>query len=111
MRGIASEWVIIASEERGKIRPNHGSLLRFSFPELREVKPQEQHGVPRLRPQVKADERAAGHYQTYRDARTITMIATAVAKPDCKPNLLARLWLLSWLCIVMSDDLLSGRHP
>jgi hypothetical protein len=35
------------------------------------------------------------------------MIATAVAKPNCTHKLLARLWRLSSLCIVISDDLLQ----
>jgi len=61
-----------------------------------------------LRPPTKAASGAS--YQTYRDARTITITATTANKPNCAHKLSAGPRLLLSLCIVMGDDLLSGRH-
>jgi hypothetical protein len=54
-----------------------------------------------LRPPTKAASGAS--YQTYRDARTITITATTANKPNCAHKLSAGPRLLLSLCIVMGD--------
>jgi hypothetical protein len=49
-------------------------------------------------------------HQTYSAARTITIAATTATKPNCSGKLLANPWPLLSLCVVMGDDLRSGRH-
>ena len=55
-----------------------------------------------LRPPTKAASGAS--YQTYRDARTITITATTANKPNCAHKLSAGPRLLLSLCIVMGDE-------
>jgi hypothetical protein len=62
-----------------------------------------------LRPPTKAASGAS--YQTYRDARTITITATTANKPNCAHKLSAGSRLLLSLCIVMGDDPFQDAIP
>ena len=62
-----------------------------------------------LRPPTKAASGAS--YQTYRDARTITITATTINKPNCAHKLSAGLRCLLSRCIVIAMTSFQDAIP